>query len=244
MKLKNLSTAIAFTLCSTAAMANTYQGEVGLLAGQIDSDIGDADIVGINGEYFFDAVDTNNKPLAEAAFLQEAGGVHAIYTETDFDGAKLKSGGISIDHYFGDSIFYAGVGALAVDADGEKDDTWTVTAGVTPLAGWLLTTTYIDAVDYEFNLSSKYVTQLGGDTAINFELGYAVGADDEDDTISAALDYYFTRNLSLGAFTSSAEETATGVRGRYFFNEKISAEASYQTEDDVDTVLLGVAFRF
>lgn len=244
MKLKALSTVIALTLCSTAAMANTYQAELGLVYGTIDTDAGDADVTGINGKYFFNAVDTSNKPLAEAAFLQEAGSIRAAYGQIDADGDKIKTTAINIDYYFGDSIFYAGVGAISTDVFGEKNDTWSVTAGVTPVAGWLLTTTYIDDVDYELNLQSKYVKQLSGETAINFELGYAAGVDDADDTVSAGLDYYFNRNVSLGAFTSSAEETTTGVRGRYFFNEKVSAELSYQTVDSVDTILLGAAFRF
>jgi len=243
MKLKTLSAVIALTLCSTAAMANTYQAEVGVALGTIDSDAGDADVFGLAGEVFFEAVDTSGKPLAEAAFLQKASSVSAAYVQADADGFEASTAAINIGYYFGDSIFYAGATAIATDIDDETEDDWGVTVGVTPAAGWLVTTTYFDSVDYELNLQSKYVTQLAGETAINFELGYADGGD-FDDTVSAGLDYYFNHSLSLGLFTESAEETATGVRGRYFFNDQFSGEFSYATEDDVDTIMFGASVRF
>lgn len=248
MKLKTLSAAIAFALCSTAAMANTYQGEIGAHFGTIDAGEDDADVLGLSGEYFFDAVDTSNKPLAEAAFLQEAGGIHLSHSQIDADVAERTTTTLTVDHYFGDSIFYAGASYLNTDLtqDGEpdqSDDTWGVTAGITPVAGWLVTTTYWDNIDYELNLLSKYVTQLQGETALNFEVGYADGGD-LDDTVSAGVDYYFNRKASLGVYTKSADETLTGIRGRYFFNEQFSAELNYSTIDSVDTTLIGARFRF
>lgn len=243
MKLKTLSAVIALTLCSTAAMANTYQAEVGVVLGTIDTDAGDADLFGLGGEFFFEAVDTSGKPLAEAAFLQKASSVSAAYAQTDYDGFEISAASLDVGYYFGDSIFYAGATVVSYDFDGESEDDWGVTVGVTPVDGWLVTTTYMDDVDYELNLQSKYVTQLAGETAINFDLGYADGGD-FDDIISAGLDYYINHSLSLGVFTESAEETATGVRGRYFFNDQFSAQFSYETEDDVDTIMLGASVRF
>ncbi len=243
MKLKTLSAVIGLTLCSTAALANTYQAEVGVILGQVDSDFVDADVLGLGGELFFEAVDTTSKPLAEAAFLQKASSVSLAYAKTDSDFFDVSTTILDIGYYFSDTIFYAGATVISADFDGESEDDWGITAGVTPAAGWLVTTTYFDDIDYELNLQSKYVTQLSGDTALNFEVGYEDGGD-FDDTISAAVDYYFNRSFSLGLFTSSNEETETGVRGRYFFNDQVSAQFSYSTEDEVDTTLLGLNVRF
>lgn len=242
MKFKTLSAAIALTLCSTAVMANTYQAEVGAAYNTTD-DI-NLDVIELQGEYFFEAVNTAGQPLAEAAFLQKASSIWLTHAEADRDGIDGSETSLNIGYYFGDSIFYAGATVVSTDDDGDTEDDWGLTVGVTPAAGWLVTTTYMDDVDYELNLQSKYVAELAGETAINFEVGYEDGGDLPDDTVSAGLDYYFNRAVSLGVYTESADETATGVRGRYFFNENVSAQASFETEDSVDTIMLGASVRF
>lgn len=237
MKLKTLSAAIALTLCSTAVVANTYQLELNADYATVDNDAGDTDGFILSGEYFFAPVNTAGKPLAEAAFLQKASNVGVTYK--DDDGFTTVTA--DVEFYVPNSMFYVGASFISPE---EGDDDFTVTAGVTPVDGWLLTTTYTDSVDYELNLKSKYVAQLAGDTAINFEVGYEDGGDLPDDTVEAGLDYYFNHNVSLGLFTESAAETLTGVRGRYFFNDQFSAEASYATVDDTDTIMLGASVRF
>lgn len=243
MKLKNLSVAIALTICSATAMANTYQAEIGAALGRADNDGFETDLLNIHGEVFFEAVDTSGKPLAEAAFLQKAGNVYASYDDEDADGSDKSTAKIGVEYFFHDTIFYAGIHGVAVDVGDERENDWGITLGVTPVDGWLITTTYNDDVDYELNLESKYVTQLAGDTALNFELGYADGGDAED-IFSAALDYYFNHHTSLGIFTADQDETEVGVRARHFFNEQFSVNAGYSEVDETDTMWIGVDFRF
>lgn len=235
MKVKALTAAIALTLVSGVAAAESYQAEVSLDYLSLD---GDATILGLGGEYYFSAVETDGKPLGEAAFLNKSSGVYAQYV--DFDG-DASATAIGVEYYIPDSIFYVGANYV-MPSEGDND--WGVTLGLTPVAGWLVTTEYSNATDYELNLQSKYVTQLSGDTAINFEASYADGGDGGDDAIGLGLDYYFNHNFSAGVFVEDSFETAYGVRTEYFFSPSFSAEASFSTQDAGDTFGLGITGRF
>jgi Putative general bacterial porin len=241
MKLKILSAAVVLGFSSMVALAD-YRAEVSLNLGQAsasDSD-DDATLINLKGELFFNNVDTDGKPLAEAAFLQKASSVYLNHARIDSDFVDGSETTVGIGYYIPNTIFFAGAEFISPD---EGDNDWALVGGVTPIDGWLLTTTYRDSVDYELNLKSKYVRQLGGETAINFEAGFADGGD-FDDTITLGLDYYLDHNLSIGAYTISQEEDTIGIRGRFFFMENASAQVSYATADSVDIISVGASLRF
>jgi hypothetical protein len=238
-----LSTAVLLT--SSLAMANTYNGEVSLDYADFDNDLS---AISLQGVYHFTPVDTANKPLAEAAFLERRSFLNAGHTEFDYDGGSSDMQNIGFGFYIPNTIFY--VGAEYQKLEDENDTV--VTLGITPADGLLITTNHSkEADDYNANISAKYVTKLAGDTAINLEAGYAKGADaedefeeDEEDTISLAADYYFTSFFSVGAILIDEADSAYGLRTRYFFNDNVSMNAQIVSSDDADAYSIGAAFRF
>lgn len=231
-------------LASSASFASTYNAEVGLEYTDFD---GDTSSIQLNGVYHFTAVDTTNKPLAEAAFLQKHSFINARHTEYDFDeGGSTDDQAIGFGFYIPNSIFYVG-------AEYQKYEDWNdtlVTLGITPIEGLLLTTQHNEeADDYEANIQAKYVRQLAGDTAFNLEASFAKAPDsDEDDTFGFAGDYYFTSFFSVGASYVNqsifSDEATTSVRTRYFFNDQFSLNAEIGSNEDVDTFSFGAALRF
>jgi Putative general bacterial porin len=148
------------------------------------------------------------------------------------------------------TMFFLSAGYSTLDFkpdDGSGSvDIWDITLGITPIEGLLVSTTHEDGNyedSYDFNLRAKYVTQLSGDTAVNFEAEYEDGGEFED-YMSVAADYYLDHTFSLGVVIEDSDETAYGVRTRKFFTPSFSATASYLTADESDMLELGVAVRF
>lgn len=231
-----LSTAVLLT--SSLTMANTYNGEVSLDYTDVDNDL---TVISLQGVYHFTAVDTANKPLAEAAFLERRSFLNAGHTEFDYDGGSADSQNIGVGFFIPNSIFYIGAEHTRNDDFNDTE----VTLGITPIDGLLISTSHSEeADDYEANIAAKYVRKLAGDTAINLEAGFAQGADDEEDSMYAIADYYFTSFFSVGAVVADADETAYGIRGRYFFNDSFSINGMAMSSDDADQYSIGAAFRF
>lgn len=231
-----LSTAVLLT--SSLAMANTYNAEVGLQYTDFD---GDLSAIHLHGVYHFTEVNTANKPLAEAAFLEKRSFVNAGHTEYDFDGGSSDSQNIGFGFYIPNTMFYIGAQHIKLD---DYNDT-EVTLGITPVDGLLISTSHTEeADDYEPNIEAKYVRPLAGDTAINLEAGFAQGADDAEDAMYVAADYYFTSFFSVGAIVADEDESSYGIRTRYFFNDSFSVNGQAISSDDADQFSIGAAFRF
>jgi Putative general bacterial porin len=249
-----LSTAVL--LSSTFAMANTYNAEVelnytdnGLTLLDNTAPLEDVSTLQLSGLYNFTAVDTTNKPLAEAAFLGKHSYLNASHSEFDADGGgSADAQTIGFGFYIPSTIFYVGVQHLKFE---DTNDT-AVTLGITPIDGLLVTTSHNEeAEDYNANISAKYVTQLAGDTSINLEAAYAKGEDAEDefeedaeDTLYLAADYYFTSFFSVGATLVDQDESTYGIRTRYFFNDQFSLTGEFTSSDEDDAMSVGAAFRF
>src|SRR5688572_16745725 len=132
----------AALLASTTTFADTYNGEVGLeyignAAAVADNLLINDNIssLQIRGTYNFSAVDTTDKPLAEADFLGKHSFINASYSSIDSDdydyfdlsNSKTIGGGF----YIPNSIFYIGAQYLKLD---DSDDT-IVSLGITPIDG-------------------------------------------------------------------------------------------------------------
>ena len=245
----------AMLLASSTTFANTYNGEVGLEYVNNGAATADnlfiADNVSslqIRGTYNFSAVDTTNKPLAEADFLGKHSFINASYSSIDPDGYdKTHSETIGVGFYIPNSIFYVSAQYRKIE---DFNDT-IVSLGITPIDGLLITTSHSDEEDYTANIAAKYVVQLAGDTALNLEASYVKGEDaeddfeeDEDDTIHVAADYYFNSRFSVGASFTDYEDSAYSIRSRYFYSEKVSFKAEAISADDENAFTLGAAIRF
>lgn len=227
--MKKLFLAASISCLSFNALAENYQTE--LAAGYLDFDVADGFVLG--AQYHFSQVDTSNKPLAEASFLDRSSNIALAYTDIeDFDatviGAEFYLNSFYIAPTYTNPSVGDGVFAAAIGYVGD---------------GWRVITT-VPEEDYELNIDFKYVTKLSGDDFINFEAGYADGGDFSDDTITVVGDYYFDETFSVGALLVNADDTDFGLRINKFFTSKFSAGAQFVSGDEVDTFSLDVAVRF
>ena len=274
--------------CFSANAQSSYQYENLIIYSQLQRDtLPDEDFDGwalaVGGVSYFQRVNTNRGPLAEAAFLGKASGVRLFYTRTETEESlhdenwiereenKTNDALFNIEYYIPDSIFYASLGVAAqkkssadkiivagnsytVDRDkGEWDYIGIASAGITPVTGWLIWTSFHEGQDVgdEWNINSKYVWLLQGEQALNIELGY-----EENDTdisrsrYSLSADYYVNKTLSFGLAHSAidhddaASEESNQVRIKKFFSESISVQAAYTDMDKESSVLVGGSYRF
>ena len=230
MKVKLLPAVIA--ACSFFSIpfagAGTYQSEISAEYGETDYDGSSSDIydVLLTGTYYFSAVDTTNRPLAESAFLQKASNVYVngYYEEDKETGSGVISSdvlhtygrAIGADFYIPNSIFFVGAGIAEAKSKNEWryngnsyrethdwDSFWYVKAGITPIDGLLVWSEFYEDVDVSdfWNINAKYVLPLGsGNQWLNLETSYETQDGDDGDlsTFYAAADYYIDSNLSVG----------------------------------------------
>ena len=246
MKLKIIA-AITALCVSSAVMAESYQAEIS--AEYIDWDaMGNA--ASLVGEFHFKPVETANKPLAEAAFLQKSSNVFAAVRSVDFDFTSDNNDVIEagVEYYVPNSMLYVAAEVIRTEYGSYSNNDWCTSVGVTPVDGLLIKTNYCHDDGYDANLQAKYVTQLAGETALNLEASYAKSDDElsDEDSYSLGADFYFTRKFSLGAtYEDEYGYSATGVRSRYFFNEQISLAGAYVDSDFWgDSYTLSAAVRF
>jgi hypothetical protein len=230
MKSKLLSTIIAgFSLAAApVAFSSAYQSEISATYSEIDLENSSSDLNNftLGGTYYFSPVDTANRPLAEAAFLQKANnvylnGVYSRYKEHDSgfnssDKTTVYGRQIGADFYIPNSIFYLGAGITDVKtkyqwkdngvSSSETDDwdsQWYIRAGITPIDGLQVWSEFYEDVDISdsWNINAKYVMPVG--TAgqwLNLEASYEDSDWDNGDaqTLFLAADYYLDSHLSVG----------------------------------------------
>lgn len=230
--------------------AMAYQAEVG---GQIETNDAQDTII-LGGEYYLDGVNTQDGPLAEAAFLDQASLVRARYEDYDFaDGFLI--GGKYIDKASG---FFAEIDAALGDIEGVTVGggmylTSSSTVGVKALVGE-------DYDQYSF-LYKNLVFQNDG-TYLNLELGVERSesdsnapfvADYSNTEITAGGDYYFTKQSAVGGaikvYTGDEDGKGLELTGSHFFTPAfmVTAGLTYTDFDVLDSdtgVIAGAKFRF
>lgn len=232
-------------------------------------------MVGLEGKYYFAPVDTKNHPLAEAAFIEKASNVYLDLANYEYKEAgerfDIYQRTLGVDFFVPGTMFYLGAGIDESksnytwpsndysDGGGEStnwDSTWFVKAGITPVTGLLVWSEFTEdvSVSDEWNINGKYVIPLAGEQSLNIEASYeSSDISYIDDRISAAVDYYLDRNLSVGAgfvnksyvsWSDSKSDTDYFIRARNFFTDNISAELGYYDGADESRLMLGGSIRF
>lgn len=246
MKLKILVAACGL-VASGMAGAESYQADVQVVAQRTDYDGIDSEQkeYAVIGQYFFNAVRTDNLPLAEAAYLGKSSNVFAgvdhIPKQNGHGDAQVYTAGA--EFFIPENFLYVEAGGLHVDGSGETYNNWFTTVGVTPLDGLLVTTTYNHDEGYDANIHAKYVTAIG-DQFVNLEAGITDG--DKDTEYEIGGDFYFDRTFSVGVEYSDTDDFGESytLRTTKFFAENISGTLAYTDSDEDNTTLLGVSFRF
>lgn len=239
MKKKIIATSLLALLGSGAALAQPYQIEAGASLSHVNPDHGGSDNqFGAYGIYHFNQVQTTNRPLAEAAFLQRSSNAY-LRTQQDFD--VIQAGA---EFYIPDTIFYVAAELLRTDYDNsDHNNDWGVRVGVTPINGLLVYTQYYDEQGYDFNVHAKYVMDLGYNNALNIEAGYSDF--DHHSAVYVFGDYYFNHSFSAGAgYSDIHDNDAFTIRARNFFTPTIAGEASFTKGDNYDQFTIGASIRF
>ena len=246
MKLK-LITAVTGLLLSSLTLAESYRADIGLAATRYDDNLYNSDTKDYNllGAYYFKAVQTDNRPLAEAAFLGQSSNIFAdVYDRPGQHGVPhLNSFSVGTEIYIPENFLYVQAGVVRRSSNYSDRDDWFTTVGITPIDGLLLTTSYSNDAGYDANLEAKYVTDIGGGQFINLQA--AVVDLDDGTLVSAGGDYYFDRTFSVGGMITDYDgSTDYTLRTRKFFSENFSGDLAYTDTDGGNEVTLGVNFRF
>jgi hypothetical protein len=281
MKMKLLPTILAASVFFTApfAFSATYQSEVSAAYADINDQYGfdDGYAVGLEGKYYFSPVDTTNHPLAEAAFVERSSNIYVKLDNYEFKDSGYRIDfyhrALGVDFYIPNTMFFLGAGideykskytapaeggVFSESSSSKWDSSWFVKAGIAPVTGLLVWSEFTEDVDVSdvWNINGKYVIPLAGEHALNIEasyekskIGYA------DDTVTAAVDYYFDRNLSVGAgfshasfdgneYSDSENDSSYFIRARNHFTDNISVDLSYTDGDYENSLTLGGTIRF
>ncbi|TVZ38150.1 putative general porin [Alteromonadaceae bacterium 2753L.S.0a.02] len=232
----------ALTLVATGVCwADPYIGEVEAHAGRVDAN-SNTNYIGGSATLYLQAVDTTGLPLAEAAFLNRATDIYAYLTFFDSDYDDGQNMGVGGEVYFPHTMFYAAASFNRTDADSGKNDSWTITGGITPAENLRLTTSYTEDAGYDPNIDAKYVLLLPGEQSLNLEAGFY---DDDVNSYNAGFDFYLNNSTSAGAALSdSGSQTSYTFRGRHFFNPSFYVDAQYTTADSSDEVTVKAGLRF
>lgn len=208
---------------------------------------------------YFTPVETQNRPLAEAAFLGEHSFVslgYSKYNSKNRLGFENPIEVVSKDSY--SSIYtriYVPNTPLVLgygDSLSEDSVTGTYTIGLAPAEGLLLYTLYWrdDETNSRPNIYAEYVRPLADDRALRINAGFTNAPGDQSNAYELAGDYYFNSRWSAGlTWSGHGEFSSYGLRSRYFFTEQFSVSADYNygnSSDDLNgrTLSAGLELRF
>lgn len=253
MKKQLLGMAVSLALTS-GAFAGDYDFEVRGGIANLDPDYGDSiEQYGAGGTVYFNTVNTDKVPLAEAAFLNRTSNIYGDISYAENTGNDVTRTNLGVEVFVPNTILYGAFNYNMIDASGEDQDAWSAKLGITPIEGLLLTTSTVEDVDYDPNIQAKYVMGLGGDQTLN--LHGALNFSDSTTFYSAGMDYYFTTHTSLGFDYSDTTDSDTidsvldvfesyTVRGKHFFDESVYLAAQYTHTEFANEVGLDVGVRF
>ena len=245
MKMKSKALLLTLGLMSSSVFAGDYNTEINF--NYFDEDT--ADVMGVNGTYYFDSVKTSGTAWAESAFMGRNSNVAAAYF--DFDNG-VTAAGVAAE-FFGDknNNLYASIGYVSFDADpnviinfnGNIDVDDNVVVGEIGYFfddNWLVSVATSDADDAVVTLNTKYVAELGGGQFLNLE----ASIDDESEDLAVKGDYYFTAQTSVGLELSQAEGFDYGINFQHFFTESVGVQVSYTATDFENVTGIALTARF
>ena len=257
-----------------AALAAPYQMEVTLQHSGMDEDTTDTETFSLSGIAHFKTVETNDHPLAEAAFLERSSFVSLEYARETADpdqaatvnnntfafGLHMQTG----ERYFFDLDFS--------NTHGETDDLFQTGLGfggyiednISAQVGYIDATTETDAGDKitgdGFNISGRGVFGVMEGQAVAVEGGFAVidydnGVDNQE-IISLEGRYYFAKTTYVGleyGMTSTDDEDidSYALSAQHFITTEFAVGGSIGKEstdqdnvDDTDTFSVWAKVRY
>jgi hypothetical protein len=210
----------------------------------------DIDSIRLRGEYFFQTVDTDDVPLAEAAYLGRVSSAHAAWDRVEIDGAgSFDLQQLGFDVYVPKTMFFVSavgarfetvsIGPGGVEKDHDTD--WGAAVGVTPFAG-LRITTFFDDDGYDPNVAVKYVGKIRGSNYYSASISF-IDPDVGDLSVRAGFEYYFDNSFSAGLAYDEGDERWT-LSTEKFFQSRWSISGSLYQDDAGDGFRVAGKYRF
>lgn len=239
---------------SSVAVADDYRVELAGLYTRSDagSEYADSKGYAAGARLHFTSVNTDEHPLAEAAYLEKSNNLALTYIYDDDEYLESKTWQGQIEIYIPQAFLYVApfyeysASEFFSDFDYKEND-WGADIGVTPADGLRISTRWSDEVDYELNLDAKYLIKLPKQMAVNIELIYKKDPFEEadNDWIGAGVDCYLDNTWSIGASFDRVDETGYSLRTRKFFTGNFSLYGDYFfTTDDYARWIVGAEVRF
>jgi hypothetical protein len=252
LKISKLSVAVAATLLSSVAIADTYQVEVGAAISHLSNDSDNTNVYGVDGTYYFAPVDDSKGPREEAAFLSKASSVSLAYI--GHQDAK-DSYNISTRIVFGnDYIVEAGYAR-----NFGEENVFSVGAGLYLNDHSDLVLTYERLDESKTNVVQLRYTaeqELTHTTSLGYQVGVAYvdpSAGSSGYQIDAEATYYFNHDFGLGADLGYADhghgsDTTYGVHASYFITPAFYVQAKVDRTNfdggSENAIRARVAYRF
>lgn len=232
--MKTSAALFGLSLLSSAALASDYNTQLNVDYFNVDS----FDTISIEGTYYLENVSTNNTAWSEAAFMGRNTSASLSYIDFDSDAYQVTLGG---DFYHND--LFVGLDVTYFDIDGGGNDT-----GLVGEVGYFVDTNWmvsVSAADEDFSdslaLNTKYIATLSNGRFVNVEVSYL----NFDNDFTAAADYFWTAQSSVGLSLSTEEGINGTIRAQHFFTPAISLRLEYVSlENSDDGFLLGLTGRF
>lgn len=237
--------------------ADPYQVD---LSGEYEYIDGDQSLFRANAKMYFAPVMVDRHVLAEAAFLNRISSLQVSYGKASlfYDGETLGAEGELVDFtntrleldWYGvtTGVYLAFVQETYApeerfQAMPDYSD-WRAKVGFLPMPGILVYTEYQDETGYKPNFTVKYVSSVTNGRAVNLEASYIDHGDDGQNFLRVGADVYFTRAFSVGGTISQQDDTAFGVRTRYFFSPTYYVGAFTTIDDENEKFGLSAGMRF
>lgn len=255
--------AIAITTAAAAASAD-YQMEAGIFYGEGefgDQNAVDYDVMGVQGRYNFESVDTSKGPHAEAAFLDKSSSVGFIYAtlEEDRKGADdVDTFGFDVRVVTNTNLILEGAYSQA-DSGDEDTDVFSLGIGTYLNANTEIVATYentdddTDEVD-QLTVALHGVNPLAQGASLGYDAALAyIDTDDQDGyMVAVGATYYFNNSLGVNLSADVTElddfnsDTLT-LAVSYFPQPNVELTAGYFDQggdEDADGVMIGADLRF
>jgi len=251
LKQVRLAATVGALVATTAAWSDTYDFELygGVSSTRFDSEnIENIESYGAGGTVYLKGVNTDGMPLGEAAFLNKASNAYVDYSYAENSGYDTRITDVGGEFFLPGSVLYAGVNyRMEEQKYSDEERFFSGDLGVA-VDGLLITTHFVEDVDYDPNVYAKYVMMTGRGSALNVYGRWR--SEEQSDFYTVGMDYYFTSHTSMGFeyadaldFPTDAFEEFT-VRAKHFFDNSLYVAGYYTNAEFSDNYGVELGFRF
>jgi len=228
-------------LLTTTARAEDFRVQARALYDKIDlEDIGpDAEIMSVEGTFYFKPVPTDGVPVGEAAFIARSSYVDAHAARIEIGDADADAFSANVGFHFPNSIFFARLGVVQTDISGDDDTSWNGTLGIVPIPRLFFGTDFTED-GWDPNLTARYAGQFANAHWYGASITLS-DPDDGDTNLGLEFDYYLT-GFKVGASYGSGTDLF-GIRAEAALPHGFALLGRVYTDDAGDGVGVTLTWR-